>query len=65
MKKILNQILISNINNFVHPFNNFKTLRTEADSTGKVDIHIEKVYSNEMIIILKLIFETYDSTIVI
>ena len=47
-----NQNAISNINNFVHPYNSFKTLRTETDTTGKVFIKIEKVYSEEMIIIL-------------
>ena len=46
------QNTISNINNFVHPYNSFKTLKTEVDSSGKIDIHIEKVYDNEMIIIL-------------
>ena len=46
------QNMISNINNFVHPYNSFKTLKTEVDSTGKIDIHIEKVYDDEMIILL-------------
>ena len=46
------QDTISNINNFVHPYNSFKTLKTEATSSGKVTIQIEKVYDNEMIIIL-------------
>ncbi len=46
------QNTISNINNFVHPYNSFKTLKTEVDSTRKIDIHIEKVYDNEMIILL-------------
>ena len=46
------QDTISNINNFVHPYNSFKTLKTEVDSTGKVTIEIEKVYDEQMIIIL-------------
>ena len=46
------QNTVSNINNFVHPYNSFKTLKTEVDSTGKIDIHIEKVYTEEMIILL-------------
>jgi transglutaminase/protease-like cytokinesis protein 3 len=46
------QNTISNINNFVHPYNSFKTLKTEVDITGKVDVKIEKVYNDEMIIIL-------------
>ena len=46
------QNTISNINNFVHPYNSFKTLKTEVDTTGKVYIEVEKVYDEEMIIIL-------------
>ena len=46
------QETISNINNFVHPYNSFKTLKTEVDSTGKITIEIEKVYDEQMIIIL-------------
>lgn len=46
------QNTISNINNFVHPFNSFKTLKTEVDTSGKITVHIEKVYDDEMIIIL-------------
>ena len=47
-----NQKTISNISNFVHPFNSFKTIKTEIDSTGKATIHVEKLYDDEMIIIL-------------
>lgn len=47
-----NQIIISNINNFVHPYNGFKDLETEMDTIGKVTIHINRNYSNEMITIL-------------
>ena len=46
------QNTISTINNFVHPFNSFKTIETEVESTGKVTLKIEKVYTDEMIIIL-------------
>ena len=46
------QDTISNINNFVHPYNSFKTLKTEATSSGKVTIQIEKVYDNEMIFLI-------------
>lgn len=46
------QDTISNINNFVHPFNSFKTLKTEVTTTGKITVEIEKVYDEEMIIIL-------------
>lgn len=47
-----NQNMVSNINNFVHPYNSFKTLKTQTDTMGKVIIEIEKVYDDEMIIIL-------------
>ncbi len=47
-----NQNLISNINNFVHPYNSFKSIITEVESTGKVSLKIDKVYDDEMIVIL-------------
>ena len=47
-----NQTIISNINNFVHPYNSFESLKTEVDSLGKVNIEIEKVYNDEMIILI-------------
>lgn len=47
-----NQNEISNINNFVHPYNSFKKIQTDVESTGKITIRIEKVYDEEMIIIL-------------
>lgn len=46
------QTAISTINNFVHPYNSFKTLKTEVDSRGKITIKVEKIYNEEMIIIL-------------
>lgn len=46
------QTTISNINNFVHPYNSFKSLKTEVESSGKVYVEIEKVYTNEMIILI-------------
>ncbi len=53
VKDIANdQTIMSNINNFVHPFNGFKDLQTEIDSLGKVTININRNYNNEMKIIL-------------
>lgn len=46
------QTIISNINNFVHPYNSFKSLKTEIDSLGKITIEIEKVYNDEMMILI-------------
>jgi len=47
-----NQVIISNINNFVHPYNGFKDLETEIDSLGKITIKINRNYTDEMKIIL-------------
>ena len=47
-----NQNVISSINNFVHPYNSFKTLKTEVESTGKITVNIEKVYDDDSIVIL-------------
>ena len=39
VKDIANdQVVISNINNFVHPYNSFKDIETEIDSMGKINI---------------------------
>ena len=46
------QTTISNINNFVHPYNSFKSLKTQVDTSGKINIEIEKVYTEEMIILI-------------
>ena len=40
------QIALSNINNYVHPFNSFKNISTQTDSLGKVKIEVEKAYSD-------------------
>ena len=47
-----NQNTISNINNFVHPYNGFKNLETEIDSLGKITLKIKHNYTDEMKIIL-------------
>ena len=44
-----NQDTLSDINNFVHPFNGFAHIATEYDSLGKVTITIQKTYSPEEI----------------
>lgn len=46
------QALLSNINNFVHPFNSFKVLSSSYSNNGDIRILIEKKYSlNEMILL--------------
>ena len=44
-----NQTLLSNINNYVHPYNAFSHIETEFDSLGKVTITIERNYTKEII----------------
>lgn len=45
-----NQNELSNINNYVHPYNGFSHIETEYDSLGKVTLKIEKNYSEYDII---------------
>ena len=47
-----NQVTISNINNFVHPYNGFKNLETLVGDDGKITLKIERNYTEEMKIIL-------------
>ncbi len=44
------QSLLSDINNYVHPYNGFSHIETEYDSLGKVTINIMKSYKEEDII---------------
>ena len=37
--------LLSNINNFVHPYNSFESISTSYDEFGKIIVKVEKVYS--------------------
>ena len=43
---------LSNINNFVHPYNSFKNISTSFDNYGEVNIKVNKIYSKEDIILL-------------
>ncbi len=46
------QLLLSNINNFVPVYNSFQNMETEFDTLGKVTIHITHNYTEEDINIL-------------
>lgn len=39
--------LLSNINNFVHPFNSFSKIGITSSATGEITIEITKLYSND------------------
>ena len=47
-----NQEVLSNINNFVHPYNSFKSIQTEISSAGEINVIIEKVYDDKMIYLI-------------
>lgn len=44
-----NKTLLSTINNYVHPYNSYKHIETSYYKTGKVEISIEKTYSENKI----------------
>ena len=43
------QTILSDINNYVHPFNSFKNVETEYDDTGKVTFKVYKMYTKDQI----------------
>lgn len=45
----MDQEKLSDINNFVHPFNQFSHIETEYDSLGKITISVDKSYTKEEI----------------
>ena len=44
-----NQEILTNINNFVHPYNSFKNIETKYDTFHKIEINLIKNYSEEQI----------------
>ena len=44
---------LSDINNFVHPYNSFKNIRVSITNYGKVTVYINHVYDNEKIITIE------------
>ena len=53
-----NQELLTDINNFVHPYNSFKNIETKYDSFNKIEINLSKNYSEEQI---KIVNEKVDT----
>ena len=47
-----NKDILSNVNNFVHPYNSFETINASYDEYGQVDLTINKVYTKEDIQVL-------------
>lgn len=52
IKLVSNKETLSNVNNFVHPYNSFETINASYDDYGQIDLTINKVYSEEDIKIL-------------
>jgi len=42
-----NTVLLSNINNFIHPYNNYSKISISNSNTGEVTIKVTKTYSEE------------------
>ncbi len=50
VKKIsLDDEILTHINNYVHPYNSFSSIKTLYEKSGEVDIFITKLYSKEKI----------------
>ena len=47
-----NQSILSEINNFLHPYNSYNKLSIAFESFGKIKVNITKLYSNEEITII-------------
>ncbi len=59
VKELANdQSKLSDINNYVHPFNSFEHIETEYDTTGRITVSITKTYNDSEI---KAINEKVDS----
>lgn len=40
------QVTLSHINNYVHPFNSFKNISTQTDTLGTITVNIKKAYTD-------------------
>ena len=59
-----NDELISHINNYVHPYNNYDSIQVTYNQLGEITISISKLYNNEEIAeINKKVDEVYNSII--
>ncbi len=59
-----NKDTLSSINNFVHPYNSFEKVSTTYDDYGQIDIKVEKVYSqNDILLINKKVDEIINKEI--
>ena len=57
------QVTLSNINNYVHPFNSFKGISTQTDDSLKVKITVTKAYTDTEINTIKQTIKTIENEI--
>ena len=53
------QYIISNINNFVHPYNSFSTINVNIATTDEVTIKVKKTYTDEQIEFINNFINTF------
>ena len=58
-----NNDLLSQMNNFVHVYNSFRSIKTTYTTNGKVTLSINKVYSNDDINIINSKLDSIEETI--
>lgn len=59
-----NDETLSNINNFVHPYNSFKTIETNYTTSGEITIIVHKMYSdNDIKELNKKVDEIYNKSV--
>ena len=56
---ISDDVTISNINNFVHPFNSFSSINIDITNSGKITVKSKKVYNDEEIEYIKAYINTF------
>lgn len=58
------QVALSNINNYVHPFNSFANISTETDTLGTVTLSITKAYTETDINLLEETVKNIEAEII-
>lgn len=61
-KLISDNKIISNINNFVHPFNSFSSINIDIANSGKITVKNKKAYNEEEIEFIKKHINTFISS---
>ena len=60
IKKLIDEKdTMSNINNFVHPFNSFDSINIDISNSGKITVKNKKAYNEEELIFVKAYIDTF------